>query len=920
MADLARLGIVVDSSQVRGAKGDLAGLSRQGGKTESALSRFGATATRVGKRLSLLFTAPLVAAGGAAIKTAADFESSMTRIETLVGLSADRVAGMREEVLALAGETAQSPRELADALFTVTSAGARGSEAMEILERSAKAAAIGLGETQQIARSTTAVLQAYGKETITAEEATDVLTATVREGNLEASDLAPVLGRVIGIASQLGISFQEVGANIATFTRLGVGAEEAVTGLRGVMNALLKPTSEGAKALDDIGISFEDLRAQVAEEGLASTMIELVRSFEGNEEALSEVIPNVRALSNVLGTAGAQADAYDQIMKNIASTTGIVDEGFARVSETAEFQFAQTLRVLESAAIEVGAALLPMAIQVSNTVEEIITAFRNLDDETQSMALTIAGLLGAGGPVLLAIGAFSSAIAAISAPVAAVLAGVAGAAYLIIQNWDELKEYFTDGPGSEMWDTVQEKIDQVLDAGKAAIGAFVATVEAIWDRWGDDIVRTAEEAFSIIMDTITFFLERTEAVFTAWRQVVEGDVGGALDTIEQDFEVTFDKIYRSVVNYFGEGGLVSDPIFAWFERSWLTTALETLGIIEEEQKKTMDRLMNPNPPEPPEDIIIPADLPSAEELLAGVDLSLGDPIEIPGKVTIEGSNIEEILANTPDAKRIAEPFELLDFALLGLPVSIGEVDEALQSLNEKLLVVGSQDQRDQILALIEDLEDLRDRMKGVGDETGETTKEIEEMDQLGQSLGFTFQSAFEDAIIEGNKLRDVLQGLIDDILRIVIRTQVTKPLAEAFGNFLGSFIGGATGGGGSGGGTSGAARGAIIDSRRTFGMAGGGTLLTGEAGNEAVLPLTRLANGDLGVSSSGGGGSVNVTVINNADGTEARVEEDTKRPDGGRDLTVIIDEITANNIRSGKKSARAIKETFGVSRNPRSRG
>lgn len=63
---------------------------------------------------------------------------------------------------------------------------------------------------------------------------------------------------------------------------------------------------------------------------------------------------------------------------------------------------------------------------------------------------------------------------------------------------------------------------------------------------------------------------------------------------------------------------------------------------------------------------------------------------------------------------------------------------------------------------------------------------------LAEELGLTFTSAFEDAIVAGGDLSDVLKGLEKDILRIVTRKLVTEP--------LGSFVGGTPGGAGGAGG------------------------------------------------------------------------------------------------------------------------
>ena len=58
-------------------------------------------------------------------------------------------------------------------------------------------------------------------------------------------------------------------------------------------------------------------------------------------------------------------------------------------------------------------------------------------------------------------------------------------------------------------------------------------------------------------------------------------------------------------------------------------------------------------------------------------------------------------------------------------------------------------------------------------------EETEKSIDAAQELGFVFESAFENAIVNGMKLRDVLKGILQDILRIIIRQRVTKPLAGA---------------------------------------------------------------------------------------------------------------------------------------------
>ena len=418
---------------------NLSGLQRGLKIAQRSLRKFGGQAKRIGSNITSSVTLPFAAAGAAGVKMATDLDSSFSKIENLVGITGKALDNFKSSVKGVSAETGKSQQELSEALFTVASAGLRGAEATEVLERSAKASAIGLGDTQQIAQALTGVMQAYSSSGMTAAQATDTLTAIVREGNLEAEALAPTLGRVVGIASQLGVSFEEVGANIATFTRLGVPAEEAVVGLRGIMASFLKPTADAKNALATLGMTAEDLRNQVSEEGLQATLANLMQSFEGNDEALTSVFGNVRALSAVLGTAGAQGETYAAVLDNISNSTGIVDEGFENVSQTSGFKFQQTLNSLRNAGIELGNALLPLVTKIATFVTTAINSFRDLSTETKTAILTLTAIVAASGPIMSGIGFIATAIGALLSPVGLIIVGIAGAGFAMYKFWDQVR-------------------------------------------------------------------------------------------------------------------------------------------------------------------------------------------------------------------------------------------------------------------------------------------------------------------------------------------------------------------------------------------------------------------------------------------------------------------------------------------------
>jgi len=323
-------------------------------RAQTTAGRFTAKAGAVAKAASGPLTLGLIGAGAAAVKSAVQFDDSMTKIESLVGIAGSEVDKMKDSVRALSGETAQAPAQLADAMFFIQSAGLRGAVAMETLEASAKAASVGLGEVEQIADLATSALNAYGEENISAVDATDVLTAAVREGKLEAAELSTSMGRVLPIASAMGVQFHEVGAAFAALSRTGTNAAEAATQVRGILSSLLRPTKQAEEALTDMGLSSEGLRRQIQEEGLLATLQTLAEEFDGNAAASASVFGNVRALSGVMDLMGANVATTEQIFANMADTTGTLDEAFGIVSDTAGFKFRQAIADVQEALVSIG--------------------------------------------------------------------------------------------------------------------------------------------------------------------------------------------------------------------------------------------------------------------------------------------------------------------------------------------------------------------------------------------------------------------------------------------------------------------------------------------------------------------------------------------------------------------------------------
>ena len=87
-----------------------------------------------------------------------------------------------------------------------------------------------------------------------------------------------------------------------------------------------------------------------------------------------------------------------------------------------------------------------------------------------------------------------------------------------------------------------------------------------------------------------------------------------------------------------------------------------------------------------------------------------------------------------------------------------------------------------------------EQLRQVTEESDKLKEKTSEITPEARNLGFTFQSAFEDAILEAKNLREVLKGLIKDLGRAVLR-QFTEPAFTAVGGAVASFISGKQHGG-----------------------------------------------------------------------------------------------------------------------------
>jgi len=357
-----------------------------------------------GRKASMV-SLPIAAAGGAAIKVATDYEASLTKIKTLVGINAKQVDDWGKQILEKSGDLGRGPNELAEALFFVTSAGLRSAAALDVVEMSAKASVVGLGNTAIVAKLVVSAMQAYSKSNLTAKDSVDALMATVRFGNIESEELAGSMGRVMGIAAEMGVSIQEAGAFVATYTRVGVDANIATTALRATLSMLLGPGDQARQILQRLGLTVEEMHARIRDDGLAKTLVNIANATDINAIALDELIPNIRALAGVLAVAKSQGEVYLDIAGKMARGEVSTQEEFERTRKTAKFMFSSLVAEIEVFATKVGSLFLPRVVAIVTGLIEWAKQLSKTSDETKEWIVAVGAGLAVMGPFALALGA-----------------------------------------------------------------------------------------------------------------------------------------------------------------------------------------------------------------------------------------------------------------------------------------------------------------------------------------------------------------------------------------------------------------------------------------------------------------------------------------------------------------------------------
>jgi hypothetical protein len=144
---------------------------------------------------------------------------------------------------------------------------------------------------------------------------------------------------------------------------------------------------------------------------------------------------------------------------------------------------------------------------------------------------------------------------------------------------------------------------------------------------------------------------------------------------------------------------------------------------------------------------------------------------------------------------------------------------------------------------------LNDLFGDLDEEALRINESLKKQNQIFDDAGGMIAQGFEDAILSGQKLSEVIRGLGQDLLRLVFRQQITAPLAKGIGDAL------------------------LAGFRAEGGPVGaGGAYVVGEKGPELFVPSSSGSIVPNGAMGSSGGSAGGVTVNYNIAAGVSRAE------------------------------------------------
>lgn len=579
------------------------------GEVGSKVESFGNGVTNVGKKVSVA-SAAVTAMGVASVKTAADFESSMSQVQATMGITKDSMStldgqsvntmdALSDLAKEMGSKTAFSASECAEALNYLALAGYDTQEMADTLPTVLNLAAAGGIDLASASDMVTDAMSALGMETSEADTMVDQMAKTASSTNTSVAQLGEGILTIGATAKTIKGGTAELNTALGILANNGIKGSEGGTKLRNVILSLQNPTDKAAATMESLGLSVYDSEGNMR--SLNDILGDLNTSMDGmTAEEKANIISNIfnkADLSAVNALLANTGDTWDELQTSIENSGGAAQQMADTQLDNLNGQLTILKSAVEGFAISIGEALLPMVKNIVTKIQDFVTWLNNLDEGTRQVIVKIGLFIAALGPALVIIGtviskvgvamqAFSSlglkitglvsnagglsgvmgkvgaAIAGINPVVLLVVAAIALLVGAFVHLWNT-NEGFRDSIIA-VWERIKavfsgfaQGITDRLNALGFDFENFKEVVSAIWNAFCNLLAPVFEGVFGVITGIFDVFI----GIFTGnWSQVWTG--------IKEIFGSIWDFIVNTFTNYLNIIQGVADVVLGWFGTSW----------------------------------------------------------------------------------------------------------------------------------------------------------------------------------------------------------------------------------------------------------------------------------------------------------------------------------------------------------------
>lgn len=548
--------IKVSMEEIKGKDGKLnwEGLKKGGAATKA----LGEGITDLGSSMTLGLTVPIVAAGGAAISVAANFDDAMSQVQGALGDASADTEGLRQLALQLGSDTVFSATEAAQAMVELAKGGLTEAD----IKGGALAASMDLAAAGQLnladaAETTVQMMGSFGLGAADATRIANALAGAANASSADVSDLTQAMSQCSAQASLAGWSLEDTAAALALFADHGVKGSDAGTSLKTMLQRLSAPTDQAADAMEAYGLEVRDSNGKMKDiTGIADELT-------GKLGTLSDAERDA-ALQTIFGSDASRAAAIlmqsgsEGLQKYIAATNDATAAETMANAQKGELSWALENMggAIESASIAFGSALAPSITAVAGVIGNVAEAFASLPSGAQTAIAVVLALVAAVGPLLVVFGSVVAMLPALSedllmlggafavplAPALAVAAAIAAVVAILVTLWNTSETFratvlaavdaisakvqeicaflapYVQAFVNQLVLTVQTAMDVLLPIIEAALTVIISIVVPVLTS----IMDTVANVFATILATVTNVMAALSSIIQGAWQVIQG--------------------------------------------------------------------------------------------------------------------------------------------------------------------------------------------------------------------------------------------------------------------------------------------------------------------------------------------------------------------------------------------------------------